>query len=172
LAADRARLPAAYIHRTRSGALEFVFRDVPGVRNSRGRLVKGVDMHGERSCVIWWPAIGSPVVCDAPPAPQPRWFLDALLSPKMGPKPTVRSSVKRFHPANDNLIDQTPEVWTPHLGRNVSPEDARRIIQDVAGFFAVLTEWSRAEARVPANDIAKPSRLDAGEVSDESRNSC
>jgi hypothetical protein len=79
----------------------------------------------------------------------------------------VKSSVKPSHAANDNLIDRTREVWKPRVGRDLSREDARQIIENVAGFFAILADWSRAELRVPANDIAKPSTSDAGELSDE-----
>jgi hypothetical protein len=76
--------------------------------------------------------------------------------------------LKALHPANDNLIDQTRELWSPRVGRDLNPEETRQIIQNVTGFFAVLTDWSRAELRVPANDIAKPYTSDVTEVSDES----
>jgi hypothetical protein len=51
--------------------------------------------------------------------------------------------------------------------RDLSCEDARQIINNIVGFFAILADWSRAEMRVPANDIAKPSAPDPDEVSDE-----
>ena len=76
----------------------------------------------------------------------------------------MKSSVKPSHAANDNLIDRTREVWKPRLGRDLSREDARQIVENVTGFFAILTEWSRAEMPVPANDTTKPSTSDAGEV--------
>ena len=76
--------------------------------------------------------------------------------------------MKRFHPANDNLIDQTREVWSPRFGRDLSREDARQIAENVTGFFAILAEWSRAEMPVPANDTTKPHTSEAGEVPDES----
>jgi hypothetical protein len=81
-----------------------------------------------------------------------------------GPKPTVKSSVKPSHAANDNLIDRTREVWKPRLGRDLSREDARQIVENVTGFFAILAEWSRAEIPVPANDTTKRSTSDTGEV--------
>ena len=81
-----------------------------------------------------------------------------------GPKPAVKSWVKPSHAANDNLIDRTREVWKPRLGRDLSPEDARQIVENVTGFFAIIAEWSRAEMPVPANDTTKPSTSDAGEV--------
>jgi len=60
--------------------------------------------------------------------------------------------VKRSSAANDNLIDQTIALWQPRLRRDLSREDARQIVENVTGFFNILTEWSRAEVPVPAND--------------------
>jgi hypothetical protein len=57
-----------------------------------------------------------------------------------------RSSVKPSHAANDDLIDRTRQVWEPRLGRDLTREDARQIAENVTGFFAILAEWSRAEA--------------------------
>jgi hypothetical protein len=91
-------------------------------------------------------------------------FRDRRPEARYAPKPTVKPSVEPSHAANDNLIDQTCEVWKPRLGRNLSREDARQIVENVTGFFAILTEWSRAEMPVPANDTTKPSTSDAGEV--------
>jgi hypothetical protein len=67
-------------------------------------------------------------------------------------------------PANDNLINRTREVWKPRLGRDLSREDARQIVENVTGFFAILIEWSRAAAPIPANDTAKPATSDVDEV--------
>ncbi len=53
---------------------------------------------------------------------------------------------------NDNLIDQTRQVWQPRLGHDISREDARQIAENVTGFFSILAEWARAEQAVPAND--------------------
>lgn len=55
--------------------------------------------------------------------------------------------------ANDNLIDRTIELWQPRLPRELNPEDARQIVENVTGFFSVLGEWARAEAATPANHI-------------------
>jgi hypothetical protein len=76
--------------------------------------------------------------------------------------------VEPSHAANDNLIDRTREVWKPRLGRDLSREDARQIVENVTGFFAILTQWSRAEMPVPANDTTKPSTSGADEVPNES----
>jgi hypothetical protein len=53
--------------------------------------------------------------------------------------------------SNDNLIEQTRRLWRSRLGRDVSREDARQIVENVTGFFGVLAEWSHAE-RCPANE--------------------
>jgi hypothetical protein len=81
LAEHRARLPATLVHRSGSGGLHFLFQHMRGVRNSQGRLAKGVDTRGEGGSVIWWPATGYPVLCDAPPAPWPRWLFEMLWPP-------------------------------------------------------------------------------------------
>jgi hypothetical protein len=62
-------------------------------------------------------------------------------------------------PANDNLIEQTRRLWRSRLGRDVSCEDARQIAENVTGFFAILTEWSHADA---ANDNALSTTQDRG----------
>jgi hypothetical protein len=41
-------------------------------------LAKGVDTRGEGGYVIWWPAAGGAVVCDAAPAPWPQWLFETL----------------------------------------------------------------------------------------------
>jgi hypothetical protein len=98
LAAHRAQLPRTRSHQTRSGGLHLLFLHAPGVRNSQGRLAKGVDTRGEGGAVIWWPAAGCPVVCDAPPAPWPRWLSEALWppSPPRTQLPTEPLDQRRF----------------------------------------------------------------------------
>ena len=94
-------------------------------------------------------------------------FRDRRPEARYAPKPTVKPSVEPSHAANDNLIDRTCEVWKPRLGRDLSSEDARQIVENATGFFAILAEWSRVELPIPANDTTKPSASDAGEVVDE-----
>lgn len=67
----------------------------------------------------------------------------------------MRSSVKPSHAANDNLTERTRQVWQPRLGRDLSREDARQIVKNVTGFFALLAEWSRAEMPSRANDTGQ-----------------
>jgi len=64
--------------------------------------------------------------------------------------------MKPSHAANDNLIDRTRQVWQSRIRRDLTDEDARQIAENVTGFFAILSEWSRAELRARANDAEKP----------------
>ena len=77
--------------------------------------------------------------------------------------------MKRLDAANDNdagkQIARTRQVWQPRLGRDLTDEDARQILHNVTGFFAVLAEWSRAERLAAANDAAAPAKPNEGEVS-------
>ena len=76
----------------------------------------------------------------------------------------MRSSVKSSNAANDNLIDRTIETWQPRLDRDLSPEDARQIVENVTGFFSVLAEWAQAEMPEPANNTGKPDETNDGEA--------
>jgi hypothetical protein len=67
--------------------------------------------------------------------------------------------VKPSYSANDKLIDRTRRIWQPRLGRDLGDEDARQIAENVTGFFAILTEWSHADA---ANDNALSTTQDRG----------
>ena len=66
--------------------------------------------------------------------------------------------MKPSHAVSNNLIEQTYKVWQPRIERNLTDEDARQIVENVTGFFAILAEWSRAARLVPANDatVAEP----------------
>ena len=62
--------------------------------------------------------------------------------------------------ANDYLIDRTIEMWQPRFNRALSHEDARQIVENVTGFFSILSEWSRAELAQTGNDNCKPGEAD------------
>ncbi len=76
--------------------------------------------------------------------------------------------MKCLDAANDNdtgkQIARTRQIWQPRLGRDLTDEDARQIMHNVAGFFGVLAEWARAERRESANDAGAPSAANDGEV--------
>lgn len=80
----------------------------------------------------------------------------------------MRSSVKA---ANDNLednrIERTCEVWQLRFGRDLSRDEAKEIADNVAGFFSILAEWSRAEPPVAANDNTGTATPDDAEGRDD-----
>ena len=84
----------------------------------------------------------------------------------------MRSSVKPSRAANDNLkhdlIQRTREVWQPRIGRDLSGEDSRQIVENVTGFFSVLAEWSRVEFPPPGNDTGTPGASETGEAHHDS----
>lgn len=73
-AANRHRLLVTRVHRTRSGGLHLLFCHLRGLRSSTGRIAAGVDVRGAGGYVIWWPAAGLPILCDAEPAMWPIWL--------------------------------------------------------------------------------------------------
>lgn len=46
---------------------------------------------------------------------------------------------------NADLIDRTISLWEARGRRDLSREDARRIIEDVTRFISILCEWASAE---------------------------
>jgi hypothetical protein len=52
--------------------------------------------------------------------------------------------VKKPGAANNGLIDRTVGIWQARYSRELSREDARQIVENVAGFFSILQEWSRS----------------------------
>jgi hypothetical protein len=83
----RQRLPPTRVHRTRSGGLHLIFRHAPGMRCSTSKITPGLDIRADGGYVIWWPAAGLPVLCDAPLAPFPEWLRAQLVLP---PQPLIQ----------------------------------------------------------------------------------
>lgn len=66
------------------------------------------------------------------------------------PNSSENGSNAKSYPSAD-LIQHTIRVWEPRLRRRLTEEDARRILENVVGFFHVLEAWSR-ERRVIADE--------------------
>jgi Bifunctional DNA primase/polymerase, N-terminal len=72
------RLEPTQINQSRRG-YHLIYRTPdPPVRNSASVLARGVDIRGEGGCCVWWPAVGEPIRSLGPPAPFPRWIIQAL----------------------------------------------------------------------------------------------
>jgi hypothetical protein len=79
-------LPATRTYRTRSGGIHLFFRHAPGVRNSEGKPVLGIDSRGEGGYAVFWFAHGFECLDHSPPAPWPDW-LSEFFWPPAAPKP-------------------------------------------------------------------------------------
>ena len=53
------------------------------------------------------------------------------------------------------LIQDTIRFWEGRSGRQVSPEEAREMIENVVGYFSLLAEWDSAEKAHTGNNEAK-----------------
>lgn len=51
--------------------------------------------------------------------------------------------------AGERLIEETIALWQPRCPRPVSAEEARQMIENVAGFFNLLARWEAEERRQP-----------------------
>jgi Bifunctional DNA primase/polymerase, N-terminal len=87
--ANRDRLPPTRQHETRSGGIHLLFRHRSGLRNSEGRIAKGIDVRADGGYVIWWPCHGYSVVDNAL-ADWPDWLEPP--PPKPAQKPTRPAS--------------------------------------------------------------------------------
>jgi hypothetical protein len=52
--------------------------------------------------------------------------------------------VKLSSAANNKLVERTTALLQPRLGRELTREDARQIVENVTWFFSILHEWSTA----------------------------
>ena len=43
---------------------------------------------------------------------------------------------------SDEFLEQTIKFWQPRVERELTPEDARQIGENMSGFFKVLSEWA------------------------------
>ena len=51
--------------------------------------------------------------------------------------------------AGERLIEETIALWQSRCPRPVSAEEARQMIENVAGFFNLLARWEAEERRQP-----------------------
>jgi hypothetical protein len=84
-----ARFPKTRIHSTRSGGIHMLFRHAAGLRCSGSRIARGVDVRADGGYIIWWPAVGLPLMLDAPLADWPQWLLDILIPPSQPMAPRI-----------------------------------------------------------------------------------
>jgi hypothetical protein len=110
-------LPETRSHRTQSGGMHLLFRHRPGLRNTQGRLARGVDTRGDGGYVLWWPAAIEHGHHRAPLADLPDWLVEALAPP--------------------------PPETRPAAQRPNTPDVARAKIEGIIGAVAAAREGER-----------------------------
>jgi P4 family phage/plasmid primase-like protien len=82
--ANQHRFLRTRLHRTRSGGGQMLLNMPPDIdiRNSAGKLAKGVDIRANGGYIVWPGSPGYSVIDDAPVADCPEWFLADLLALK------------------------------------------------------------------------------------------
>ena len=46
---------------------------------------------------------------------------------------------------DDAFLERTARLFEARMGRSLSTEDARQIIDNIGGFFRILAEWERID---------------------------
>lgn len=46
---------------------------------------------------------------------------------------------------DEPLLERTARLFEARMGRSLSTEDARQIVDNIGGFFRILAEWERID---------------------------
>ena len=86
---NRERLPATLAWRTKSSGLHVVFQHRRELRTvALGVIGRGIEIRSTGASVVYWPAIGNAIECDAEPARWPDWLLPPPKPAYAPPPPT------------------------------------------------------------------------------------
>jgi hypothetical protein len=125
----RDKLPPTRTHETRSGGRHLLWKHVEGVRNSAGRIARGVDVRGEGGFIVWWPRQGLRVLNDVEIAEWPEWLLSLALGP------TIKAACARSGMGG---------IEGEHAALMVRPEIGERTISLRARSTVILRKVYRA----------------------------
>jgi hypothetical protein len=145
-------LPETRTHATRSGGWHLLFRHRDGLRNSAGKLAKGVDTRGDGGFVIWWPfhtGLGTPHKLDVELAELPDWIHQQLVE---RPRPIVpRSALSSIGSASAKVRGLLKFIAGTHEGeRNHSLFWCANRLRDMA----TLGELSKSQFDSSCSNLA------------------
>ncbi len=161
---NRERLPPTLAWRTRSGGLHVVFRHRPELRTvGLGVIGRGIEIRATGASVVYWPAIGAAIECNAEPARWPDW----LLPP---PRPALAPPPLAAWCGNDRRARAYAEGALANAIRRVAsaPPGTRNATLNGQAFalsrFAVDGSLSAEEIAYALASAASRAGLDSGEV--------
>lgn len=73
-------------------------------------------------------------------------------APSAVPTEEAGAAARKTYPSAE-LIQHTIRLWEPRLGRPLTEEDARQILEKVVGTFNLLHEWDIKE-QCQSNNLA------------------
>lgn len=131
LIAEHGPLPHTARQRTGSGGTHYLFKMIPGLRNSAGRLGKGLDTRGDGGQIVVSPStsgkghytwIVKPWQC--PIAEAPPWLVELLKRPAvpLSPRPNASTTVRGTFPAASSAVLDHARVVLERLGPAVDGE--------------------------------------------------
>jgi hypothetical protein len=100
----KANLPLTRTHITRSGGRHLLFKPNDAVRNSAGKICRGVDTRGLGGYIIWWPACGHEVLHGGALAEVPEWIMRALAPPTLPPPSRLSAPIPHPQPKLNGII--------------------------------------------------------------------
>ena len=105
------KIPRTRIHRSRSGGLHILFKHDDRAASRNGWIETGVDVKARGGFLIWWPAHGFPVLCDAPISEWPKWL---IAEQQPDPIPTFRPIRMTCSGSVESLIHFTESLPEGH----------------------------------------------------------
>ncbi len=61
-----------------------------------------------------------------------------------------------------DLVEETVGLWQPRTTRQLTPENAREIVENITGFFRILGEWAEAETRTQQDYVVENAKAANG----------